>query len=163
MKDLLREIEPIIVKIWDMSQAAVRPDAEPDTAGVVRTATLKWAREELLNLLKHRSRPELKEKIISLAQGFLPKFNIDNRAPEMADQLLVLCPTEEEIKRQVTEEWRQKCEDMVAARHNTDFSHRRSDSYVEDKNRGCNAADAVQLSPFTTIDPPFVVVVEPPL
>ena len=52
---------------------------------------------------------------------------------------------------------------MVDARHNTDFSHRRSDSYVEDKNRGCNAAGAMQLSPLPTVDPPVVIIIKPPL
>lgn len=43
------------------------------------------------------------------------------------------------------------------------FNRRRSDSYVEDKMDQRNNADGVQRSLPTTVDPPLVVVIKPPL
>ncbi len=39
--------EEIVAKVWGMALASVTPDADPEVSQIIRTLTLKWARDEI--------------------------------------------------------------------------------------------------------------------
>lgn len=53
--ELSKEVEPIVIKVWSMSRACVTPLALPADDQIVRSNTLAWARDEILDLIEREA------------------------------------------------------------------------------------------------------------
>jgi len=71
-KETQRKIEAIVVKVWDMSKAAVSPLAEPEGEQVVRSHTLGWAGDQILAII-HNELPKDKPPLVSWAMEDVSK------------------------------------------------------------------------------------------